>query len=129
MSKSTITQSIFVPIGCLLSVVGMIYGASFLTAERKAEDDLIKPRMLELSKQDNPEAIRWLYEHGFSDLKSWKELYAKLAELGDPAGMYYHAYYIESKDPVAAFKLYEMSAAKGYPSAILKLAKPEKGLF
>lgn len=124
-----LTKTIFVGVAFALSMSATAYGISSLSSERKADEDLIRPRMLELAKQDNPEAIRWAYEHGLSEFKSWSELYAKLAEVGDPQGMYYHAYLIESKDPVAAFKWYEMSAAKGYPSAVLKIANPEKGLF
>lgn len=129
MSESTRNQGIFVSIGCVLSIVLSIGSISYLSAERKADEELIRPRMLELAKQNNPEAIRWAYRQGLSEFKNWSELYAKLAELEDPEGMYNHAYLIESKDPATAFKWYEMSAAKGYPSAVLKIAKPEKGLF
>lgn len=111
------------------SVAGWLYLSNSMRSERQAEFELVKPRMLELAKQGNVEAIRWTHEHGLSEFKDWSALYARLAELGDPQAMYFHAYHLESKDPVSAFKWYEKAAAKGYPSAVLKIAKPEKGLL
>lgn len=120
----------FVGLVLAVSVGGWGYLAHYMDDERKAETELIKPRMLELAQQGHSEAIRWAYEHDLSDLKDANELYARLSELGDPSAMFSYAYRLELQgDLVSAQKWYEKSAAVGFPRAVLKIAKPEKGIF
>lgn len=123
-------SGLFVGLMLAVSLGGWLYLGHSMTSERNADDQLIQPRMLELAEQGHPEAIRWAYEHDLSDLKDTDALYAKLSELGDPSAMFWYAYRFEAKgDQESALKWYEKSAEKGFPRAVLKLAKPDKGLF
>ena len=129
MNETTRTQ-FFVAFVFVASIAGWLYFINKMSAERKAEDDLIMPRMIQLAQLGKPEAVRWVQERKLGEFKDSETYYAKLAELGDPQGMYLYAYMLDAKgDSASALKWYEKSAAEGYPRAVLKIAKPEKGLL